>query len=233
VSDVNANININIDSSSALAGLRNLETKINQFQRTIASSNAAAAANQSALNKALLDGINNTGLFSAKQVNAVDSMARFSNALDKNKLSLAEYSRFASSQLPGMSRVFRREFDTMEQIATSRVKTMNTQYLALGKTVDGVTKAIAATPTGLADGIATSTAIASQKQMIFNKLIDFFFCRFSITILFCIHPISPFGVSNRKFSIKEVFHFFYSIKNINNFFPFVSNYKYVSAFMSH
>ncbi len=172
MSDVNANININIDSSSALAGLRNLETKINQFQRTIASSNAAAAANQSALNKALLDGINNTGLFSAKQVNAVDSMARFSNALDKNKLSLAEYSRFASSQLPGMSRVFRREFDTMEQIATSRVKTMNTQYLALGKTVDGVTRAIAATPTGLADGIATSTAIASQKQMIFNKLID-------------------------------------------------------------
>ncbi len=172
MADVNANININIDSSSALSGLRNLETKINQFQRTIASSNAAAAANQSALNKALLDGINNTGLFSAKQVNAVDSMARFSNALDKNKLSLAEYSRFASSQLPGMSKVFRKEFDTMEQIATSRVKTMNTQYLALGKTVDGVTRAIAATPTGLADGIATSTAIASQKQMIFNKLID-------------------------------------------------------------
>jgi TP901 family phage tail tape measure protein len=172
VSEVNANININIDSSSALSNLRSLETKINQFQRTIASSNASAAANQAALNRALLDGINNTGLFAAKQVNAIDSMARFSNAIDKNKLSLGEYGRFASSQLPGMSRVFRKEFDTMEQIATSRVKAMNTQYIALGKTVDGITKAIAATPTGLASGIATNTAMASQKQMLFNKLID-------------------------------------------------------------
>jgi TP901 family phage tail tape measure protein len=172
MTDVNADINININTMSALANLRKLETEINSFQRTIASSNASAAANQAALNRALLDGINNTGLFSAKQVTSISSMKRFSEALDKGKLSLGEYSRFTASQLPGMSRIFRREFDTMEKVATSRVKAMNAQYLALGKTVDGVTKAIQSTPTGLNRGYGTDVAMAAQKQMMFNKLID-------------------------------------------------------------
>lgn len=172
MTDVNADINININTMSALANLRKLETEINSFQRTVASSNASAAANQAALNRALLDGINNTGLFSARQVASVDSMRRFSDALDKNKLSLGEYSRFTASQLPGMSRIFRREFDTMEKVATSRVKAMNSQYVALGKTVDGITTAIKSTPTTLGKGYATDVAMAAQKQMMFNKLID-------------------------------------------------------------
>jgi TP901 family phage tail tape measure protein len=172
MTDVNANIIVNIDSSAALVNLRKLETQIDQFQRRATASNTAAAASQQALNRALLDGINNTGLFSARAVNVQDSMAKLSSSIDKAKLSLGEYTRFAASQLPGMSRVFRREFDLMGQVAESRVKKMQTQYIALGKTVDGVTRAIAATPTGLAKGYATDVAIATQRQQLFNRMID-------------------------------------------------------------
>ena len=93
MTDVNANIVINIDSSAALVNLRRLETQIDQFQRRAAASGTAAAASQQALNKQLLDGINNTGLFSAKTVMAQDSMARLSDSIDKGKLSLGEYTR--------------------------------------------------------------------------------------------------------------------------------------------
>ncbi len=172
MADVNANINIDINSSDALSSLRRLEGQINSFQRSVAASNAAAAAQQNAINRALFDGINATGLFTAKQVSAIDSASRFTNALEKNKLSLAEYTRYASSQLPGLSRVFRREFETMERVATDRVKAINSQYIAMGKTVDGVTKAIRSTPTGLASGYATEVALAAQRQQMFNKLID-------------------------------------------------------------
>ena len=172
MADVNANIIVNIDSSAALVNLRRLETQIDQFQRRTLASGSAAAASQQAWNRQLLDGINNTGLFNAKNVMAQDSMARLSTSIDKAKLSLGEYTRFAASQLPGMSRVFRREFDLMGQVAESRVKKMQTQYIALGKTVDGVTRAIASTPTGLARGYATDVAMATQRQQLFNKMID-------------------------------------------------------------
>jgi len=172
MSVVDANININIDSSTALSNLRKLEAQINSFQRTVAESNANAARSQQALNKALFDGIKTTGLFDAKIVNAQTTVSRFSDQLDRGKFSLGEYTRYAASQLPGMSKVFKKEFDTMQQVAESRVKKINTQYIALGKTVDGVSKAIAATPTGLGRGYATDLAIATQRQQLFNKMID-------------------------------------------------------------
>jgi hypothetical protein len=95
MADVNANINIDINSSAALAGLKKLEQRIEVFNRSVTTGNAAAAAQQGALNRALIDGINNTGLFTAKQISAVDSVGRFTNALEKNRLTLGEYTRFA------------------------------------------------------------------------------------------------------------------------------------------
>jgi len=172
MADVNANINVNINSSAALAGLKRLEQQIESFQRSVSGSNASAAAQQNALNRSLLQGINNTGLFTAKQISAVDSVGKFTNSLEKNKLSLGEYSRYAGSQLPGLSKVFKREFNTMQAVAVDRVKSINSQYLALGKTVDGVTSAIKSTPTGLSKGYSTDMAIATQRQQMFNKLID-------------------------------------------------------------
>jgi len=172
MSDVNAIINIDINSTSALTNLKRLESQIDQFNRSIATSNATAAASQQSLNRALLDGINNTGLFTAKITPVESSMIRFSRSLDEGRLSLGEYTKYASSQLPGLSRVFKREFDSIEQVATSRVKSMQTQYLALGKTVDGVTRTIASTPTGLGKGLATDLAMVQQRQQIFNKLLD-------------------------------------------------------------
>ena len=172
MADVNAIINIDINSSSALLNLKRLESQIDQFNRSVSTSNATAAASQQGLNRALLDGINNTGLFTSKIVPVESSMKRFSTSLDEGRLSLGEYTRYAGSQLPGLSRVFRKEFDSIEQVATSRVKSMQTQYLALGKTVDGVTRTIASTPTGLARGMATDLAMTQQRQQIFNKLLD-------------------------------------------------------------
>lgn len=172
MADVNANIDINIDSSNAVANLRRLELAINDYQRNIASANTAAANSSAALNRALVDGINNTGMFSAKIAPATDSVGRFTTALEKNKLSLGEYTKYAASQLPGLSRVFRREFDTMQQVAESRVKKMQTQYIALGKTVDGTAKSISMMPRGLAPGYATDVALATQRHQMFNKMID-------------------------------------------------------------
>jgi hypothetical protein len=172
MTDVNANIHIGIDSTGAAASLRGLEAQINQFQRSVSTSNASAAAKQTALNRALVDGINNTGLMTAKVVPLTDNITRFSHALENNKMSLGQYTRYAASQMPGMSRVFRKEFDMMERVATDRVKKIQSRYVALGKSAQGMQQALQITPNGLAKSHATDLAMAAQKQQIFNKLID-------------------------------------------------------------
>lgn len=172
MSDVTSNINIEINSSGALAQLKKLETEINSFQRSVSTANSTLAARQEAINRAFVDGINNTGAFNSRIIDVHDNMSRLSTAIDKGKLSLGEYTRYAASQLPGMSRVFRKEFDSMASIAESRVKKLQAQYVALGKTADGVTRAIQSTPTGLGKGYATDLVLATQRQQLFNKMID-------------------------------------------------------------
>jgi len=172
MSDVNANINIRIDTSQAENQLRALQSQISSFNRSLGAANSSAATQAAALNRALLDGINSSRMFDARMVPVVSRVDAFSHALEKNKLTLGEYSRYAASQLPGLSRVFRTEFDTMERTARDRVKRINAQYVELGKSARGVREALQATPTGLAAGAATELAVATQRQQMFNKLID-------------------------------------------------------------
>lgn len=172
MADVNANIRIDIDTSGAYGELRRLQSQISNFNNSLATSNASAAAQATALNKALKDGINASGMYEARIIPTISSVERFSTALEKNRLSLGEYTRYAASQLPGLSRVFRKEWDTMEQVATTRVKKLNAQYLALGRSAKGAQEVMQIVPTGLARGYSTDLAMATQKQQIFNKLID-------------------------------------------------------------
>ena len=166
---VNANINVLINTEQATAQLRSLQAQINSFNNAAISSSSAAAAKQIALNKALMDSASASGMFNARIVPVTSSVDRFSQALDKGKLSLGEYTRYAASQMPSLSRVFKKEFDMMASVAEDRVKRIQTQYTALGKSQ----KALSLQPTALAmEDFGTKAAIAAQKQMLFNKMID-------------------------------------------------------------
>jgi len=66
VADVNANIDINIDSSNAISQLKSLQRQISQFHTSIAKSSESAALAQRGLEKNLLNSINSIGSFSAE-----------------------------------------------------------------------------------------------------------------------------------------------------------------------
>ena len=172
MANVNANINVSIETAQAQANLRKLQNEISAFNRSLGTANTAAASQASALNRALMDGINSTRMFDARMVPVTDSVTRFSTALEKNKLSLGEYTKYAASQLPGLRKVFTNEFQMMEKVATERVKKMQTQYVALGDAASGAQKALRITPLGLEKGYGTDLAITTQRQQLFNKLID-------------------------------------------------------------
>ena len=171
MADVNANIGVSIDTSEALAQLKALQRQISQFHSSIAKSSESAAIAQKSLQKNLLGSINSIGAFSAELRTVRTSAESFTNSLEKNKFSMREYFRYAGASTKTFGRLFRSEFDTIGKVAEERVKTLQTQYIKMGRNASGAMEAIAIRPTSLnMQDYGTRTAIAAQKQALFNQL---------------------------------------------------------------
>ena len=171
MADVNANIGVHIDTSAALVELKNLQRQLATFHSSVAKSSAASAAAQKNLQTNLLNSINATGKFSAQMGTIRTSTESFTHALETNKLSMREYFRFAGGSTKTFGRLFKQEFDTIGKVAQERVKTMQTQYIKMGRDASGAMQAMSIRPTTLnMNDYATKTALAAQKQALFNQL---------------------------------------------------------------
>jgi TP901 family phage tail tape measure protein len=171
MADVNANIGVNIDTSQALAQLKSLQRQISQFHASIARSSESAALAQKSLQKNLINSINSIGAFSAELRTVRTSAETFTNSLEKNKFGMREYFRYAGASTKTFGRLFKTEFDTIGKVAEERVKTLQTQYIKLGRNASGAMEAIAVRPTALnMQDYGVKTAIAAQKQALFNQL---------------------------------------------------------------
>lgn len=170
MANVNANINVNIQTQQAAAQLRKLSADVSRFNQQTFAANSAAAQQQRAINQALVDGVRASGHFRTSIVPMTSAVDKFSTAIEKGQLTLGQYTRYAASQLPGMRRVLTREFDMINRVAEQRVKTLNTQFIALGESANGMQRALAMTPTSL-DQFAARSAIALQRQQVFNRLL--------------------------------------------------------------
>lgn len=169
MSEVNANINIGIDSSQALASLRTLQNQISSFNKSIIAGNAQAMSAQKSALSGLTAQIGATKAFSTSIVNVESSVSRLGNAIDKNKLGLGEYFRYGVASSKNFGKVFAKEHTQMTALATERVKRLQTQYIALGAAQNGVTRAMAVRPLALFNA---DTAIAAQRQQLFSKLLS-------------------------------------------------------------
>jgi TP901 family phage tail tape measure protein len=172
MADIESNIRIDIDTSDALASLKNLQRQISVFQRSMAASSAANADSAKKAQRSLIDDINATGKFSANVKTIRSTTESFTNALEKNKLSMGEYFRYAGASTKTFGGLFKAEFDTIGKVARERVKDLQTQYISLGRDASGSLKSIAVRPLSLdMENLGTKTAIAAQKQQIFNQLL--------------------------------------------------------------
>jgi hypothetical protein len=172
MADVNANIGIHIDSSAALAELKTLQRQLATFHASIAKNSAASAAAQKGLQQNLLNSINATGQFHAQMGLVRTSTESFTHALENNKLSMREYFRYAGASSKSFGKLFKSEFDTIGKVAEERVRKMQTQYIKMGRDASGALKAMSVTPATLnMKDYANQTAVAAQKQALFNQLV--------------------------------------------------------------
>jgi TP901 family phage tail tape measure protein len=172
MADVNANIGVNIDTSDALNQLKNLQRQISQFHQSVAKSSSTAAVAQRDLQKNFVNSVNAIQGFSAELRTVRSTAESFTNSLEKNKFSIREYFRYAAGATKTFGKNFTAEFSTIERTAIERVKTLQTQYIKMGRDATGAMKAIAIRPTVLdMKDLGTQTAIAAQKQVLFNQLV--------------------------------------------------------------
>jgi TP901 family phage tail tape measure protein len=172
MADIESNIKISIDTSSALENIKNLQRQVSAFQSSLANAGASAASAASNMQQNFINSVNATGKFSAGITNIKTTTESFTNALEKNKLSMGEYFRYAGGASKSFGKLFKTEFDTINRVATERVKDLQTQYIKLGRDVNGSMKAISVRPLALdMENLATKQAIASQRQQLLNQLL--------------------------------------------------------------
>ena len=173
MAEANANIRVGVDTSDALVQLKALQRRIAELHSTMARGGAAAAAEAQNFQRNLVNAINNTGQFSASLTRISSTADSFTTALEKNKLSMGDYFRFAGASTKTFSKVFTTEFNTIEKVARERVKTLQTQYISLGRDASGALKGISVRPLKLdMKDLGTQVMMTAQKQQIFNKLIN-------------------------------------------------------------
>ena len=171
MADIESNVKVNIDTSDALAQLKLLQQQISAFQQAMRKAGADNALAARQMQQNLVNSINATGKFQANIQTIQTSAERFTSALEKNKLSMGEYFRYAGGASKTFGKLFKTEFATINQVAIDRVKTIQTQFIKLGRDANGAMKAIAVRPLALdLDNLGTKTQIAAQRQQLFNQL---------------------------------------------------------------
>jgi len=181
VSDVNSNIGIHFDTADALASLRQLQAGLSKFNQALTEGNVAAANAQKGLNAQLMQSINATGKFVASQKTITSSTTSFTDALEKNKLSLSQYFRFTSAAATLNSKTlqnaFKQEKDILNRAMKDRVKSLQTQYIQLTNANGELVKVLQVVPkhlrmvNGQYTDYATRVQMAAQRQQMLNQLI--------------------------------------------------------------
>jgi len=173
VDEVQGNINVNIDTSAAIASLKRLQGQISQFHTSMAKGGASANREAALLQQNLINSINKTGQFSASMTKVASSTEAFTTALESNKLSMGQHFRYAMASTKTFGKGFANEFNTIQKVAESRVRTLQTQFIGLGRDANGALSAIKVRPLTLdMNDLSTRTQIAAQKAQIFNKLVN-------------------------------------------------------------
>jgi TP901 family phage tail tape measure protein len=172
MADIQSNIRVNIDTNSAVASLKVLQGQISAFHQEMSRSGALAASEMSRLQNNFMNAVNRTGQFDARLKTIRTTTESFTDALEKNKLSMGQYFRYAGAATKDFGKLFKGEFDTIEKVARERVKDLQTQYIKMGRDANGAMKAMSIRPLVLdLDDLSTKTQIAAQKQQLLNQLL--------------------------------------------------------------
>ena len=176
MSSVYANIQVNVNTASAVKNLKALQLQASSTVAKMGAAHAAEAATAAAMLQAAAV---SSGQFTARMLPATTAVQSFNDHLIKNRFSLGDYARYsaAATKETGLfnkalksSGALLGQRSMIDAVATQRVKALATQYVQLGASVTGANKVMALTPAILNKSTAASQ-MALEKQRLMNMLI--------------------------------------------------------------
>ena len=164
---VNAVIRVNIDASAANAGLASMATQMGKFNKGMIAGSAAMSAAQVAAANRAAGSLNRTGQWIASTGSMMTATGRMAQQFDKG--TAKSFSSFRQNM--AMNNRSLTANSGINQLAAARVRALQTQYVALGREVDGVQKVMKAQPTGMvaAQAWGSSAEFAAQRATLFRR----------------------------------------------------------------
>ena len=167
MASVSASINVNVNTSNAAGGLAALQAQLAGLNKSMVtganSSRKAQLAQAAAMGKML----NRSGMWSAAMTQMQTATGKMAAQFDKGTVrSFQEYRK--------NSKAFSRDHTAINQLAAQRVRALQTQYVALGKEVDGVQKVMKMQPSGMMPGKEWGSAaqFATQRAVLFRRNLE-------------------------------------------------------------
>ena len=157
---INTSINVDINTSGAAAELRRLQQQINAFNLTLNKNQKVQGQAAKVWSENLASAVNRTGIFRAEVVKMQNSAAALDSVLRKGQATLGQFFSAAFNKRSAMAA------ETFA-LAAERARTMQTQFIATGKSVRGMQDALAIRPL---TAFSSQLSIAAQRTEILGSM---------------------------------------------------------------
>ncbi len=160
MSQANAIINVDINTSGAAASLRKLQTQINSFQSALNKNNVQQAASARDYSNQLSNLVNSSQFFSAETIRMRTSAGQLDETLSKGKGSVAQYFNSFRKGSAQAAQVM--------SLANARASALQTQFVATGAAAGGYRESLAIRPLQAFNDAATVSGqkLAIQRAML-------------------------------------------------------------------
>ena len=166
--EVRASINVEIDAASAIAQLRQLQSTISSVNRNLIAGDKEVARSQQMWRESLASNVQQGKAFSASIQNVESSVVRLSRSIEKNQLSVGQSFGLWRQSL-AKYRAEQGAVNDLQRVAEQRARNLQTQYVALGDSVNGVSKAVALRPLGIFNA---DLAVNAQRMQLMGRVLD-------------------------------------------------------------
>lgn len=162
---VNAVIRVDIDASAANAGLAGMAAQMQRFNKGMIAGAGKMQAAQIAAAKKQAQYLNSQGQWLASTGSMMSRAAQMHKQFDKGTFaSMGQWRETSAKATKAMG-----ANAVMNQMAAQRVRALQTQYVSLGKGVDGVNQVMKAQPTGMIKQWGADAMFAQQKAVLFHR----------------------------------------------------------------
>ena len=161
MSSVTATINVQINAANAAAQLTALQGKVAAMNKGMLAATAGGVMAQEKAIRRMGNVLTGSGMFTTGIRSVHTELGRLHQEFDRGSTSLQNYRR--------NSRTFSRDHSQVNRMAADRVRMLQSQYVALGKEMNGVQQAMQIKPTGMMKEFGAETMYANQRATLFRR----------------------------------------------------------------